>query len=278
MAPRRMETKPAIVCMKTLLLIYSFVFWVTGMVLLSVGLWWKFMLGPYTLLISNGPSNAPYMLTGAGAAIVLFGLFGCFATCRGRPWMLKLYAALLTLVFIIELTAGISGFVFRHEVKETFFITFREAVIRYDGRDDKSVAVDDVQRKLRCCGVSNYTSWFSTLEDLKNATLAAGKVHKQGCFELVVSFIENNVGIIAGVTFGVAFSQVVGMCLACCLSHFISSYQYEMTPPSSPPGFAAASPEIRCSSPALMIDRREGPRGVQVFVPGQEFRRSCWMV
>jgi len=63
---------------------------VTGVVLLAVGLWWKFMLSPYMLLISSGPSNAPYVLTGTGAAIVLFGLFGCFATCRGRPWMLKL--------------------------------------------------------------------------------------------------------------------------------------------------------------------------------------------
>ncbi len=63
---------------------------VTGVVLLSVGLWWTLMLGPYMLLISSGPSNAPYVLTGTGVAIVLFGLFGCFATCRGRPWMLKL--------------------------------------------------------------------------------------------------------------------------------------------------------------------------------------------
>lgn len=63
---------------------------VTGVVLLAVGLWWKFMLGPYMLLISNSPSNAPYVLTGTGVAIVLFGLFGCFATCRGRPWMLKM--------------------------------------------------------------------------------------------------------------------------------------------------------------------------------------------
>lgn len=63
---------------------------VTGVALLAVGLWWKFMLGPYMLLISNSPSNAPYVLAGTGVAIVLFGLFGCFATCRGRPWMLKL--------------------------------------------------------------------------------------------------------------------------------------------------------------------------------------------
>lgn len=30
----------------------------------------------------------------------------------------------------------------------------------------------------------------------------------QGCYELVTSFIESNMGIIAGVTFGIAFSQV----------------------------------------------------------------------
>ncbi|XP_041834373.1 tetraspanin-7-like [Melanotaenia boesemani] len=248
MAPRRMETKPVIFCLKLLLLIYTFIFWVTGVVLLSVGLWWKFMLGPYMLLISNGPSNAPYVLTGTGAAIVLFGLFGCFATCRGRPWMLKLYAVFLSLVFMTELIAGISGFVFRHEIKGTFFTTYSEAVMKYDGRDDRSLAVDGVQRRLHCCGVYNFTSWFNSVyfpvggvpasccvsfsdcsgADLKNTTLAARKVYKEGCYELVVSFIEGNMGIIAGVTFGIAFSQVIGMSLACCLSHFINANQYEM--------------------------------------------------
>lgn len=67
---------------------------VTGVLLLSVGLWWAFMLGPYLLLISSGPSIGPYVLMGTGAAVVLFGLFGCFATCRGRPWMLRLVSPL----------------------------------------------------------------------------------------------------------------------------------------------------------------------------------------
>ncbi|KAM4559753.1 tetraspanin-7-like [Odontesthes bonariensis] len=248
MAPRRMETKPVIFCLKALLLLYTFIFWVTGVVLLAVGLWWKFMLSPYMLLISSAPSNAPYVLTGTGAAIVLFGLFGCFATCRGRPWMLKLFAVFLFLVFMTELIAGISGFVFRHEIKGTFFTTYSEAVMRYDGRDDRSLAVDGVQRRLHCCGVYNYTSWFSSMyfpiggvpasccvsfsdcngADLKNTTVAARKVYKEGCYELVVSFIESNMGIIAGVTFGIAFSQVIGTSLACCLSHFINANQYEM--------------------------------------------------
>lgn len=34
----------------------------------------------------------------------------------------------------------------------------------------------------------------------------------QGCFELVTSFIETNMAIIAGVTFGIAFSQVQKKC------------------------------------------------------------------
>ncbi|XP_062270831.1 tetraspanin-7-like [Scomber scombrus] len=248
MAPRRMETKPVIFCVKSLLLLYSFIFWVTGVVLLAVGLWWKFMLGPYMLLISSGPSNGPYVLTGTGAFIVVFGLFGCVATCRGRPWMLKLYAVFLSLVFMTELIAGISGFIFRHEIKGTFLTTYGDAVMRYDGMDDRSLAVDGVQRRLHCCGVYNYTSWISTVyfpvsgipasccvsfsdcsvADMKNATVAANKVYKQGCYELVTSFIEGNMGIIAGVTFGIAFSQLIGMSLACCLSRFINANQYEM--------------------------------------------------
>ncbi|XP_035989757.1 tetraspanin-7 [Fundulus heteroclitus] len=248
MAPSRMETKPLIFFLKMLLLLYSFIFWVTGVVLLSVGLWWKFMLGPYTLLISSSPPNAPYALVATGAAIILFGLFGCFAACRGRPWMLRLYAVLLALVFVTELVAGISGFVFRHEIKGTFLASYSDAVKWYNGFDERSQAVDGVQSRLRCCGVQNYTSWFSSayfpnngipasccvsfLEcskaDLKNATLAAHKVYRQGCYELVVSFIESNMGVIAGLTFGIAFSQVVGMSLACCLSHFITTNQYEM--------------------------------------------------
>ncbi|KAF7207113.1 tetraspanin-7-like [Nothobranchius furzeri] len=248
MAPRRMETKPVIFCLKTLLLIYSFIFWVTGVVLLLVGLWWKLMLSPYMLLIPSSPSNAPYVLVGTGAAIMLFGLFGCFATIRGHPWMLKLYAVFLSLVFMIELVAGISGFVFRHEMKDAFLSSYTEAVSRYNKYDARSQAVDDLQRRLHCCGVYNYTNWFNSPyfysggipasccvtfaecsgAELKNATLAVRKIYKQGCYDVVVSFIEENMGIIAGVTFGIAFSQVIGMSLACTLSHFISTNQYEM--------------------------------------------------
>ncbi|XP_049989572.1 ornithine transcarbamylase, mitochondrial, partial [Alexandromys fortis] len=63
---------------------------ITGVILLAVGVWGKLTLGPYLSLVAENSTNAPYVLIGTGTAIVVFGLFGCFATCRGSPWMLKL--------------------------------------------------------------------------------------------------------------------------------------------------------------------------------------------
>lgn len=62
----------------------------TGVILLAVGVWGKVSLEAYFSLVSDESTNAPYVLIGTGAIIVIFGLFGCFATCRGSPWMLKL--------------------------------------------------------------------------------------------------------------------------------------------------------------------------------------------
>ncbi|KAF0886709.1 TSN7 protein, partial [Crocuta crocuta] len=177
-------------------------FQITGVILLAVGVWGKLTLGTYISLIAENSTNAPYVLIGTGTTIVVFGLFGCFATCRGSPWMLKLYAMFLSLVFLAELVAGISGFVFRHEIKDTFLRTYTDAMHTYNGKDEKSRAVDHVQRSLSCCGVQNYTNWSTSpyflengiplsccmnetdcnAQDLHNLTVAATKVNQKVCF------------------------------------------------------------------------------------------------
>ncbi|MBN3299505.1 TSN7 protein, partial [Amia calva] len=236
MASRRMETKPVITCLKTLLIVYSFVFWITGAILLAVGVWGKLTLGTYISLIAENSTNAPYVLIGTGTTIIVFGLFGCFATCRGSPWMLKLYAMFLSLVFLAELVAGISGFVFRHEIKGTILRTYTDAMRNYNAKDERSHAVDDVQLSMFIfCFHTIHTSFNvydnyncpivkvccanasdCSPQDLRNATIAPSKVNQQGCYELVTSFMETNMGIIAGVAFGIAFSQVGRTWLCIC--------------------------------------------------------------
>ncbi|XP_071314331.1 tetraspanin-6 [Trachinotus anak] len=245
---RRLQTKPVITCLKTFLISYSLIFWVTGVILLAVGVWGKVSLEDYLSLASDESTNAPYVLIGTGATIVIFGLFGCFATCRGSPWMLKLYAMFLTLVFLAELVAGISGFIFRHEIKAKLGSAFDHAVKFYNSTDRSSTAVDGIQRNLHCCGVKNYTDWNGTAyfkekgiptscckditkcseETLKDLDKAAKEVYTTGCFSLVTHVMEANLGIIAGISFGIAFFQLIGIFLACCLSRYITNNQYEM--------------------------------------------------
>ncbi|XP_076851226.1 tetraspanin-6 [Brachyhypopomus gauderio] len=245
---RRLQTKPVITCLKTFLISYSLIFWVTGVILLAVGIWGKVSLESYLSLASDKSTNAPYVLIGTGATIVIFGLFGCFATCRGSPWMLKLYAMFLTLVFLAELVSGISGFVFRHEIKAVLNDAYLNAEKNYNRTDSRSKAVDFIQKTLKCCGVHDYTSWNNTnyfnlygipesccvtevnctSENLKNLTLAVKVVYKQGCFSSVTTMLEGNLGIIAGISFGIAFFQLIGVFLACCLSRYITNNQYEM--------------------------------------------------
>ncbi|XP_042348955.1 tetraspanin-7 [Plectropomus leopardus] len=245
---RRLQTKPVITCLKTFLISYSLIFWFTGVILLAVGVWGKVSLEAYFSLSSEENTNAPYVLIGTGATIVIFGLFGCFATCRGSPWMLKLYAMFLTLVFLAELVAGISGFIFRHEIKAKLGDAYKKAVMSYNSTDSSSIAVDAIQRTLHCCGVNNYTDWNDTQyfkdkgipasccedntkcspETLKDLDKAKKEVYKVGCFKQVTHVMESNLGIIAGISFGIAFFQLIGIFLSCCLSRYITNNQYEM--------------------------------------------------
>lgn len=245
---RRLQTKPVITCLKTFLISYSLIFWFTGVILLAVGVWGKVSLEAYFSLASEESTNAPYVLIGTGAIIVIFGLFGCFATCRGSPWMLKLYAMFLTLVFLAELVAGVSGFIFRHEIKAKLDVAYKNAVKSYNSTESSASAVDTIQRTLHCCGVKNYTDWGETPyfkekgipascckpnskcspETLKDLNKAGPEVYNEGCFALVTNAMEANLGIIAGISFGIAFFQLIGIFLSCCLSRYITNNQYEM--------------------------------------------------
>ncbi|KAG8448222.1 hypothetical protein GDO86_015353 [Hymenochirus boettgeri] len=246
---RRLQTKPVITCLKILLLIYTFIFWITGVILLTVGVWGKVSLDVYFSLLNENATNVPYVLIGTGAIIILLGTFGCFATCRASSWMLKMYAMFLSIIFLIELIAAIVGLVFRHEIKNSFTQGYMNALKQYNSTSDPiSQAVDTIQRTLHCCGVDSYNDWDKTSyfkasgipqsccraagncteADMKDIFKAKDKVFTQGCISFVTTVMESRMGVIVGISFGIACSQLVGMFLACYLSRYITNNQYEM--------------------------------------------------
>nr|XP_058132308.1 tetraspanin-6-like [Dasypus novemcinctus] len=238
----RLQTKPVITCFKSVLLIYTFVFSITGVIFLAVGIWGKVSLENYFPLLNEKATNVPFVLIGTGTVIILLGTFGCFATCRASAWMLKLYAMFLTLIFLVELVAAIIGFVFRHEIKSSFKNNYEKVLKQYNAtRDYRNDAVDNIQNKLHCCGVTSYKDWEDTnyysekgfpkscckFEDCSSWT-DVNKVNNEGCFVRVMTIIQSEMGVVARISFGVACFQLIGIILAYCLSHAITNNPYEI--------------------------------------------------
>ncbi|XP_054443866.1 tetraspanin-6 isoform X1 [Pteronotus mesoamericanus] len=214
---RRLQTKPVITCFKSVLLIYTFIFWITGVILLAIGIWGKVSLENYFSLLNEKATNVPFVLIGTGTVIILLGTFGCFATCRASAWMLKL-------------------------IKNSFKSNYEKALKQYNATGDyRSDAVDKIQNTLHCCGATNFEDWKDTnyylekgfpkscckLEDC-SPQRDPDKVNNEGCFIKVMTIIESEMGVVAGISFGVACFQLIGVFLAYCLSRAITNNQYEI--------------------------------------------------
>ncbi|KAL8595955.1 hypothetical protein ACOMHN_018267 [Nucella lapillus] len=254
-ADSTLNTAPVVTCMKTLMMVFNFIFWVTGIVILAIGIWTKVDLYKYLKLSSIYQPEAPYVLIGVGAVIVLVGSLGCCCTVKGHAFLLYMYCGVLFLVFVMELSAGITLLVYKGKLEKGFQGGLAEGINMYGqkGEEEITQAFDELQQKLSCCGINDYSDWFkspwateqkekntvpvsccrgdtktcqnSNLPSSANGTVLPVFTH--GCHKLVVDFINGNMGPIGGVALGISFFQVLGAILACCLAKSISKAKYE---------------------------------------------------
>lgn len=249
-----MSSGPAVAFTKTVLTVFNFIFWITGIAILALGIWTKVELYIYMELSTIYYEQAPYVMIGVGAFIVIVGSFGCCCTVKGQSVLLYMYAVFLIVVFIAELSCGAAGFVYRNKINQGFSDGLKKALPKYGVDKEKTKAFDGLQHELKCCGNNNYTDWFSTpwekTETKGNKTLVVPKsccrgdqgkcvnynlvnknatadIYTDGCYNVVTGFMKKNMALIGGVALGVSFLQLFGAALACCLAKNINKAKYE---------------------------------------------------
>jgi len=233
---KRLQTVAAMACMKTLLMLFNFVFWLTGIAILAVGIWMVVELYKYMELSTEFSATAPYVPIGTGALIILVGSLACCCTVKGQPVLLYVYGAFLMVIFLLEISAGVSIYAYRDKLLDGFSKGLNQSLANYNTDPEKASDFDLMQSTLHCCGNRTYEDWYTTpnkkvpqscCKQDKCDTAEPGAIYEEGCFNKVVNFLNGNIGLVGGSAVGVAFFPLIGVILACCLAKNINKAKYE---------------------------------------------------
>lgn len=250
-----MATQPLVTCMKGLFLVFNFVFWVTGLGLLVVGILAKFAFS-YMMKLSTGINYnlAPYIMIGCGVFIVLIGFMGCWAAVKEHGWALKLYMFVLIILILVEIGGAIAGYLLRGKVKSGLKDGMDDAVKNYYTDSDFKEAMDKVQESvIKCCGVTSYKDYLSNDNSTTNSTTTnrvpksccknkdgtnckyqnidtenpeSNGIYLQGCYDELLSKAKKSFLIVGGVAIGIAVFQILGVICAYVLTkQFKLSYE-----------------------------------------------------
>nr|XP_014340117.1 PREDICTED: tetraspanin-11 isoform X2 [Latimeria chalumnae] len=240
------------VCLKYLLFVFNFFFWVGGATVMAVGIWTLIEKSDYlSLLASSTFAVSAYILIFAGGLVMVTGFLGCCAVIREQKSCLCTYFSFLLLIFLIELVAGVLAYMYyqrlSEELKQHLNLTMTENYAQ-PGRNHITHSVDRLQQDFKCCGSNSSADWQYSIYILspesggrvvpdsccKTITPSCGQrdhpsnIYKVegGCITKLEQFLADHLLIIGAVGIGVACLQVCGMVFTCCLYRKIKMDPY----------------------------------------------------
>lgn len=235
-------------CIKYLVFIFNFLFFLVGCGLLGIGIYSKVGDNDYIDVAEDLSSISEYITLGniliaVGVIILIVAFFGCCGAIMENQTMLTIFFSLLLLIFILELAGGIYGFVNRDEIENQLEKDFNDAIQKkyFDSGDNSFVkkTIDKFQTDFKCCGFNGFEDWQQSTYYANKSTIPKScckdqsdqspcpasrdpkDFNQKGCFVEVMDFFKENAYAAAACGIAFAVLQVLGlvfsMCLICAL-------------------------------------------------------------
>ncbi|XGW11123.1 hypothetical protein V3C99_012547 [Haemonchus contortus] len=155
---------------KVALVIYTLLFWVSGLALLFIGLW--ILLDPkqnYILYLLNSVDEHPLLTMAAhiailaGALSLFVGFIGCCGALKRMRCLLVSFMICLFFLFLADITIGILALVYRSKLSSAdsnfgenlkSLLSFSYGVsMEIDSNRQVTAMIDKLQFYEECCGV-----------------------------------------------------------------------------------------------------------------------------
>ncbi|CAJ1050264.1 tetraspanin-2a [Xyrichtys novacula] len=202
-------------CVKYLLFVFNFIFWLSGLLVLAVGLWLRFDPKTVELLMGDGAPDtffiAVYILLGAGGLMMIVGFFGCFGAVRESQCLLASFFACLLIIFGAEIAAGVFGFINKEQIVEEVQKFYSNSISDASNANATAIALM-YHKTLNCCGGS--------VSETTSALCADSPPEEtQDCITAITEFFNERLHIIGYIGIGIAGVMILGMVFSmvlCC--------------------------------------------------------------
>ncbi|XP_008256441.1 tetraspanin-33 isoform X3 [Oryctolagus cuniculus] len=192
---------------KYLLFFFNMLFWVISMVMVAVGVYARLMKHAEAALACLAVDPAILLIV-VGVLMFLLTFCGCIGSLRENICLLQTFSLCLTVVFLLQLAAGILGFVFSDQARGKVSEIINNAIVHYRDDLDLQNLIDFGQQKAvinTMCGQS-----MQALNYLE----ASKVIYTNGCIDKLVNWIHSNLFLLGGVALGLAIPQLVGILLS----------------------------------------------------------------
>ncbi|EDV58307.1 CD63 antigen [Drosophila erecta] len=221
---------------------FNLIFLITGIILIAVGAGVGAVYTGYKLFLAGKFFSIPTFLIVIGAFIILISFFGCWGALKENYCLVLSFSVMLAIIFILELAAGISGYVLRNDASDLIKTSLTSSLSEYNADNHNAITKlwDDIQGDFDCCGVTTYKDWVVTFpnEDLPMSccTIPVGTVgtftcnateevdpnrHKDGCLDGFSAYISAHAVSLGAAGVVIAVLQFFGVIFACYIAREI---------------------------------------------------------
>lgn len=227
---------------KYLLFVFNLLFALSGLGIIISGAVVLSNVSDFDHFVSSDLLGPPIVLIVAGVVVFIIAFLGCFGAIRESYNLLMAFAGLLIIIFIVEIAVGVTAAVYKGDFQVALKENLLKSIKEYSNENNaEKIPWDNVQKKLKCCGVDGPTDWQGQniplsccTEEKQQETIqycsengVGNYMYQRGCYEYLTIKIESNAKILVGVGIGIAFIEVIGIVLACWLAFTIKKEQSE---------------------------------------------------